>query len=146
MAKKDKSKKRVPQIPKTKKEAIAQARRYFSNAKDTLINKTSIKNDRYVDSKYVSEASAMGYLAATIAIKGYLLEHGIVDGRHKLPKSYDQYTMFIKKVPKNGKLMAHYNTVYENLHIAGYYEGYCNVKLIKGGFESAQKIIEILSN
>lgn len=146
MAKKDKSKKRVSEIPKTKKEAIAKARRYLSNAKDTLIKKTVIQHDRYVDSKYVSEASAMGYLAATIAIKGYLLEHGIVDNRRKLPKSYDQYTMFIKKVPLNGKLMAHYNTVYENLHISGYYEGHCNVKLIKGGFESAKKIIEILSD
>ena len=145
MAKKDKSKKRVSEILKTKKEAIAQARRYLANAKDTLINNTSIKNDRYVDSKYVSEASAMAYLAPTIAIKGYLLEHGIVNDKRKLPKSYDQYTMFIKKIPRNGKLMDHYNTVYENLHIDGYYEGHCNVKLIKGGFESAKKIIEILS-
>lgn len=142
---KSKSKTKKPQIPATKEEAIAEARRYLSNAKDILKSKTSIKNDRYLDKKYVREASAMAYLSAIIPIKWYLFGKGIITNKRKLPKSYDQYTMFIKKIPRNGKLMDYYNTVYENLHVAGYYEGYSDVKLIKSGFEKAQKIIDMLA-
>ena len=149
MAKKLKGKKKqldyYKEIPKTKKEAIAKAERYLANAKETINTKTSIEHERYKNAKYVSEASGMAYLAAVIAIKGYLLETEIVKNKYDLPKRYDQYTFCIRKIPRNGKLMDHFNTVYENLHVAGYYEGFCNVNFIKGGFESARKIIDMLS-
>jgi len=143
--KKHKIKKKIEIQPtKTIKEAVDKANLYFDNAKDFLA-KSSIKDDRYENEKYVREASGMGYLAATIAIRGYLFHHGIIKDRRKLPKSYDQYTMFIKKIPRNGKLMNYFNTVYEILHVDGYYEGQTNVKQIKAGFEGAKKIIDIIA-
>ena len=60
----------------TKEDAVKLAKRCFENAKETL-NKTSIKYDRYEDSKYVREASAMAYLAALQSIDSYLLKEGI---------------------------------------------------------------------
>ena len=144
MAKKSKIKKKITTEVFTRKEAIAEARRYLDNAKEILNEKTSIQNDRYSDQKYVRQASGMAYLAATIPIRSFLFEQGIVKDKRKLPKTIDQYTMFIKKIPRNGKLMDYYNTVYENLHVAGYYEGYCNVGMIKSGFENVKKIIDTL--
>jgi len=145
MAKKSKIKKKITTEVFTRKESIAEARRYLDNAKEILNEKTSILNDRYSDQKYVRQASGMAYLAATIPIRSFLFEQGIIKDKRKLPKTIDQYTMFIKKIPRNGKLMDYYNTVYENLHVAGYYEGYCDVKMIKSGFEKVQKIIDILN-
>lgn len=158
MAKKSKIKKPVLSVSEgtttevfTRKEAIAEARRSLDNAKEILNEKTSILNDRYSDQKYVRQASGMAYLAATIPIRSFLFEQGIVKDKRKLPKTIDQYTMFIKKLvlsdsegTRNGKLMDYYNTVYENLHVAGYYEGYCNVGMIKSGFENVKKIIDTL--
>lgn len=42
--------------------------------------------------------------------------------------------------------MDYYNTVYENLHVGGYYEGFCDVKMIKSGFKNVKKIIDTLDN
>ena len=126
---------------KSKEDAIKKANRYFDNAKETL-RKSAIEYNAYQDSKYVSEASAMGYLAVLRAIDGYLLGIGAGD----LPDSHEQYTYIIsKKIPKNGKLKNYYNIVYQNLHLLGYYRGGIGVEMIKEGFSSAKKIIQMLS-
>ena len=120
-------------------EALNEARRYFTNAKETL-KKSSIKFGRYTDSKYVKEASAMGYLSALSAIDSYLLGKNIK--RDKLPTSIDEYMKVLKKVPHNGKLTAALSTVYENLHIFAYYRGGVDVDMVKSGFQRAKEIVE----
>jgi len=129
-------------VAKTKPDAIKIANRYFSNAKQTL-NKSPIVYKAYQDSKYVSEACAMAYLATLRAIDGYLVGSGIPETN--LPDTHIQYTEAIKKIPKNGKLMNYYNIVYQNLHLLGYYRGGVSVNMIKDGFGRAKEIIEMLS-
>ncbi|MEW6687051.1 MAG: DUF5618 family protein [Candidatus Edwardsbacteria bacterium] len=50
-----------------------------------------------------------------------------------------------KYLTKNGRIKNAFSTVYENLHIFGYYRGGTDVDMIKGGFEKAKIIIEVLS-
>ena len=134
--------KRKIAFPKNPEEAFSNAKRYFANAKETLLS-SEIEYDRYKDEKYVKEASAMGYLAALQAIDGYLLSTGITPD--KLPTSITEYEKSLKKIPHNGKLMSAMATVYENLHIFGYYRGGVDVEMIKSGFSKAKLIINTLS-
>ncbi|MEW6102295.1 MAG: DUF5618 family protein [bacterium] len=134
--------KRKISFPKTPKEAFNEANRYFANAKETLL-KTEIEYDRYKDRKYVKEASAMAYLAALSAIDGYLLS--IDTPKDKLPTRIEEYEKALHKIPHNGKLISAMATVYENLHIFGYYRGGVGVNMIKEGFQKAKLIIDTLS-
>ena len=127
---------------KTEQEAFSEATRYLANAKENLAQ-SPIEYDRYKDKKYVKEASAMGYLAALTAIDGWLLSAGTT--KDKLPTSIEEYEKATRKIPHNGKLMAALGTVYENLHIFGYYRGGVNVDMIKAGFREAKLIIDILN-
>jgi len=134
--------KRKVAFPKTPESAFFNAKRYFENAKETLL-KSKIEYDRYKDEKYVKEASGMAYLAALQAIDGYLLSMGVPSD--KLPTSITEYEKSLQKIPHNGKLMAAMGTVYENLHILGYYRGGVDVNMIKSGFQKAKFIIDTLS-
>jgi len=134
--------KRKIAFPKNPESAFSNAKRYFTNAKETLA-KSPIEYDRYKDEKYVKEASGMAYLAALQAIDGYLLSIGV--SSDKLPTSITEYEKSLRKIPHNGKLMAAMATVYENLHILGYYRGGVGVGMIKEGFQKAKLIIDTLS-
>jgi len=134
--------KRKVAFPKTPEEAFSNAKRYFENARETLL-KSEIEYDRYKDGKYVKEASGMAYLAALSAIDRYLLSKGVPSD--KLPASITEYEKSLQKIPHNGKLMAAMGTVYENLHIFGYYRGGVGVGMIKEGFQKARFIIDTLS-
>ena len=143
MAKRRKYKYVKKEILRTKEESLKMANRYFSNAKETL-KKSPIEHKAYQDSKYVSEASAMGYLAVLKAIDGYLLGIGIPESN--LPDTHIQYSETIKKkMPKNGKLMNYYNIVYQNLHLMGYYRNCIDVEMIKSGFSRAKDVINMLT-
>ncbi len=86
----------------------------------------------------------MGYLAVLKAIDGFLLTAGLP--ADKLPTSIVEYQKALNKYSsRDGKVFSAFNTVYENLHILGYYRGGLNVEMIKAGFESARFIIERLS-
>lgn len=50
-----------------------------------------------------------------------------------------------KKIPLNGKLNAALTIVYQNLHIFAYYRGGLSTQMVKEGFESARKVIEMIS-
>ena len=123
-------------------EAFQEAKRYFENAKENL-SQSPIEYNRYKDKKYVKEASAMGYLAALSAIDGWLLSAGT--SKDKLPTSIEEYEKATRKIPHNGKLMSALGTVYENLHIFGYYRGGVDVEMIKSGFSKAKLIIDTLN-
>jgi hypothetical protein len=135
------NKKKPQTIPRTKGEAIAEAKRYLKNAKE-ILSKVKIEYDRYTDPKLVSEAAGVAYLAALKAIDGYLLGKGI--SPEKLPASIEEYFSVISKIPKNGKLKAHLSTAYENLHIFAYYRGGVSVDMIKAGIKSVEEIIKML--
>jgi hypothetical protein len=136
------NKKKPQTIPRTKDEAIAEAKRYLKNAKE-ILSQTDIRYGKiYEDAKIVREAAGVAYLAALKALDGYLLGKGI--SPEKLPASIEEYFSVISKIPKNGKLKAHLSTAYENLHIFAYYRGGVSVDMIKAGIKSVEEIIKML--
>jgi len=126
-------------LPKTPREAIQEAKRFYKNAKD-ILKKAPIRNDVYQDTKPVREASALGYLSCIFAIDSYLLSKGTKP--NELPAKVEEYMKALKKVPHNGKLIDSYIVVYQNLHILGYYRGGVGVGMIKEGFKHAKLIID----
>ncbi len=134
--------KKEQKIPRTKEDAIAEAKKFLKNAKE-ILSKTTIKYGKiYEDSKIVREAAGIAYLAALKAIDGYLLGKGVP--YDKLPTSIEGYFDAIEKIPKNGRLKANLRVVYENLHIFAYYRGGVNVDMVKAGLKSVEEIIKIL--
>jgi len=135
-------KKGVRIVPKTKEEAIGEAKRFLKNAKE-ILSKTEIEYNRiYKDPKATREAAGIAYLAALLAIDGYLISKGT--SPDKLPTSIQGYMDAVKKIPRNGKLMANLITAYQNLHIFAYYRGGVGVEMIKEGLKSVEEIIKIL--
>jgi hypothetical protein len=129
-------------VPKTKDEAISEAKRFLKNAKE-ILSKTEIEYGKiYKDPKATREAAGIAYLAALLAIDGYLISKGTP--KDKLPTSIDGYMDAVRKIPRNGKLMANLITAYQNLHVFAYYRGGVNVDMIKAGLKSVEEIINIL--
>ena len=120
-----------------------EAKRYLGNAKEHLTN-APIEYNRYQDAKLIREACGIGYLGVLLALDGYFLEQGI--NKDKLPDSTEGYEVLLKKyLVHNGKLRQSFYTVYENLHLLGYYRGGLGVDMIKEGFSKAKLIINTLS-
>jgi hypothetical protein len=135
-------KKRNRIVPKTKEEAISEAKRFLKNAKE-ILSKTEIEYGKiYKDPKATREAAGIAYLAALLAIDGYLISKGTP--KDKLPTSIDGYMDAVRKIPRNGKLMANLITAYQNLHVFAYYRGGVNVDMIKAGIKSVEEIINTL--
>ena len=129
-------------VPKTKEEAISEAKRFLKNAKE-ILSKTEIEYGKiYKDPKATREAAGIAYLAALLAIDGYLISKGTP--KDKLPTSIDGYMDAVRKIPRNGKLMANLITAYQNLHVFAYYRGGVNVDMIKAGLKSVEEIINVL--
>jgi hypothetical protein len=51
----------------------------------------------------------------------------------------------VKKIPRNGKLMANLITAYQNLYILAYYRGGVGVQMIKEGIKSVEEIIKTVT-
>lgn len=140
-------KKGIPQQPS---ELYELSIRLFENAKETL-KKSGIntKYSIYEDVKYTQEASETAYLAALRAIDGYLVSKGLVSP-DKLPTSVQGYFNILSNFAKTGRnrardILGYFHVVYENLHILGHYRGGRGVKMIKEGFDNAEKIIQIIT-
>ena len=121
-----------------KREAI----RYFENAKD-LLKKSHVDDNRYSDVKYVQEACGTAYLAVLKAIDEYLLKRGV--SQKDLPDSVEGYRDMLKKYLSvhNGKPTKDFNSLYNLLHIAGYYRGLLDrVEIVKDTFKITKSFIE----
>lgn len=117
-----------------KSKGYALAMRYFDNAKDAL--KNADKEGRFFkDPKYVSSASGIAYRGALVALEHWLKLKG-----QKKGISIDLYRMHITKLDKN--LLRDLNLIYNNLHLAGYYDCTNSVATIEEGFKVAKEIIE----
>jgi len=121
-----------------------EAIRYFENAKE-LLAKSPIEDNTYTDIKYVQEACSTAYLAVLKAIDEYLLKKGV--SQKELPDSVEGYRDALKKYLSlhNGKLTKDFNSLYNLLHIAGYYRGLLDkVEIIKDTFKITKAFIEKL--
>ena len=121
---------------------MKEALRYLQNAKEILI-KTPIEDNEYTDVKPVREAFGTAYLAVLEAINEALLKKGLT--KKELPKSVDEYRKVLRKyfAVHNGKLMRSFESLYDTLHIAGYYRGLIyNATLVKGSLKAAKEFID----
>ena len=77
------------------------------------------------------------------AINEFLVKKGFTE--KELPKSIDGYRNILKKhfAVHNGKLLKEFESLYESLHIYGYYRGAIyNVHAVKDYFVAAKDFIE----
>jgi hypothetical protein len=99
-----------------------EAMRCLENARD-ILKGVPVEDNIYMDKKPVREAFGTAYLAVLEAVNEALLKKGLT--RKELPKSVDGYIAAIKKhlSVNNGKLTREFDSLYDALHIAGYYRG-----------------------
>ncbi len=115
--------------------------RYFENAKE-LLSKSPIEDNTYTDVKYVQEACGTAYLAVLKAIDEYLIKMGVSE--KELPDSVEGYREMLREYLSvhNGKLTKDFNSLYNLLHIAGYYRGLLDkTQIIKDTFKIAKDFI-----
>lgn len=108
-----------------------------------LLKEAAIEGNIYLDKKPVREAFGTAYLAIVEAINEALIKKGFT--RKELPKSVDGYMAAIKKhlSVNNGKLAREFDSLYESLHIAGYYRGLLyQVPLVKEAMKEADTFIK----
>jgi uncharacterized protein (UPF0332 family) len=118
-----------------------EAMRYFKNARE-ILKAAPIEDNNYTDKKPVREAFGTAYLAVLEAVNEALLKKGIT--RKELPKSVEGYMAAIKKhlSVNNGKLVREFDSLYDALHIAGYYRGLIyNVPAVKDYFKATEVFI-----
>ncbi|MDR0688102.1 MAG: DUF5618 family protein [Prevotellaceae bacterium] len=120
-----------------KQKAYAEAMRYMENAKEVL-KKAKKEDNFYGDSKYVRMACGTAYNGVLIALDAYLLLKDVAMPQKKR-RSIEFYTSNVAQLDK--KLLNYLNSVYQVLHLSGYYDGICDVRVVKIGFENAEQII-----
>ena len=113
--------------------------RYMDNA-EAVLEKAKKDGKHYTDKKYVKMACGTAYNGILYALDAWFVLKGIQKPSKKQRKSIEYYYENIAKIDK--KLLATMNSAYNVLHLAGYYDGETNVKVISAGFEVAYRIIE----
>jgi hypothetical protein len=116
--------------------------RYIENAKE-ILRKSPVEDNYYTDIKYVKTALGCVYLGVLKAIDEFLLSKGVE--RYKLPKKVEEYEKSLKRYGGvyNGKLMRQFETIYHELHIAGYYRGDLQrISIVKEAIANAKDFIE----
>ncbi|GHV71648.1 hypothetical protein FACS189420_7460 [Bacteroidia bacterium] len=92
----------------------------------------------YSDKKYVRTACGTAYHGVLIALDTYLLLRGVKITRKR--KSIEYYLETISKWDK--KMLNEINSVYEILHLWGYYDGIHDATVVKRGFDVAYNLID----
>jgi predicted HAD superfamily phosphohydrolase len=127
----------VEEQQELKQKSYAEAIRYMNNAKETL-QKAKKEDDFYSDRKYVRTACGTAYNGVLHALDTYLMLKD-VEMPKKRRRSIDFYTRNVSKI--DGKLLNRLDSVYEILHLSGYYDGILDALVIKRGFDNAYEII-----
>jgi len=121
------------------KKEYAEAVRYMDNAKEFL-QKAKRDGSLYTDKKYVRVACGTAYNGVLLALDAWFVLKGIPKPNKKQRKSIEYYMSNISQIDK--KLATYLHSVYNVLHLDGYYDGILSVKVINSGFEDACEIIE----
>jgi hypothetical protein len=111
----------------------------MDNAKETL-QKAKKDGNYYADKKYVRVACGTAYSGVLVALDAWFVLKGIPKPNKKQRKSIEYYMSNIAQIDK--KLATALHSVYNVLHLDGYYDGILSVKIINSGFEDAYEIIE----
>ena len=116
--------------------------RYLENARE-ILRRVPVEGDTYLDRKPIREAMGTAYLAVLEAINEALGRRGVA--RKDLPKSVDAYRIALQRDlgVRNGKLVRDFESLYDVLHIAGYYRGLIyRRKIVRDALDAAQSFIE----
>ncbi len=122
---------------------MREALRYLNNARE-ILKSVPVEGNTYTDVKRVREALGTAYLAILEAINEYLItKKGFT--KKELPKSVDAYREALRKhlTVHDGKLMREFDSLYDALHIAGYYRGLIyNTDAVKDYLKAVKAFIE----
>jgi hypothetical protein len=119
---------------------FAEATRYRDNANETL-QRANKENDRYYkDKKYVRTACGTVYLGVLHALDAWFVLKNVTEPKKKKNKSIEYYTSNLSQIDK--KMVSSMDTVYNLLHLEGYYRGERSIKAIQAGFDAAYEIVE----
>ncbi|MDR0294994.1 MAG: DUF5618 family protein [Prevotellaceae bacterium] len=121
-----------------REKSYAEAMHYMDNAKETL-KKAGKEDNFYSSKKYVRSACGIAYCGVLVALDAYLELKG-VEMPKKKRRSISFYTQNIAQL--DNKLLQYLDSVYDTLHLSGYYDGNRNAKVIAAGFEHAYRIID----
>ena len=127
----------IPDQQHIKRKGYAEAMRYIANAKDYLKN-AGKDGAHYKDKKYVRTACGTAYNGVFVALDALLEIKGIDLPKKKTRRTIDFYRAAINK---DRKLLNAFNSVYNILHLSGYYDGETSIKVIQNGFEMAVEVI-----
>jgi len=119
-----------------KSNAVEEAKRYISNAREIL--KTKAGNGvpgYYSDKKYVKMACNTAWNGVLVAMDSKIPP--MPKGKRKTVDTYKQYL-----ATRNRKILNDFVADYEILHLLGGYDGTLHKKTIQTGFELADTIIE----
>ena len=115
--------------------------RYLENARG-ILRRVPVEGDTYLDRKPIREAMGTAYLAVLEAINEALIRRGVA--RNDLPKSVDAYRIALQRRlgVRNGKLVRDFESLYDLLHVAGYYRGFIyRRRAVKAALDDAQGFI-----
>lgn len=115
-------------------EAVIEAKRYVSNAKEILREKGGKEEGHYRDAKYVKMAGHTAYTGVLFALDHYFGK------KTKGRKDVDWYKINLSK--EDRKILDSFETVYEQLHLVMAYDGVGNADVVKIGFREAERIID----
>ena len=119
-----------------------EALRYLNNARD-ILRQVPAEREVYVDLKRVREAMGTAYLAVLEGINEGLLRRGV--GRKELPRSVDAHRLALQRHmgAHNGKLLREFESLYDLLHLSGYYRARIyHRKVVREALNAAQTFIE----
>ena len=116
-------------------EAITEARRHIDNAKGFLKNNARKQDGLFQDAKYVKIAGHTAYTGVLLAL------NELLSGTNKKTrKSVEWYQKELSAMDK--RILSHFTTVYQLLHLDMGYDGTKSVKIANMGLEEAEKIID----
>lgn len=116
--------------------------RYLNNVKE-ILKRVPIEDNLYTDIKPVREAFGTAYLAVLEAIKEALLRKGVP--KKELPKSIDAYREALRRYARahDGRLMREFESLYDTIHLGGYYRGLlANSDIVKDALKAAKAFID----
>ncbi len=117
-----------------------EAERYLENARRILTEKAGKKDGLYADVKYVKMAAGTAYSAALLILDEYLRQK---EGVHFVkPKSIEDYMARLRKYDK--KLLRILASVYDELHLAGYYHGTRSVDTMQKGMNGVRQMLNYI--